>query len=120
MDQAHLVIVAIFDSVRRVQSDPLGLCAVVSRSVHVRRDAVAQGLAHPAAALLLALVPVARVVGQVASAGSQNLGEESDEDHAYGGHAGADDADVDLDGGPLGYLEVLPGRVLRVMTKLDE
>ena len=46
------------------------------------------------------------------AAATGDAGEEADEDEAHGGHAGADKADIDLDGGPERDREVIRGGVV--------
>lgn len=55
---------------------------------------------------------VLRRVRSAASCGAEDLGEESDENDAYGGHACANDANVNFDGGPKRHFELVPCRVL--------
>lgn len=89
------------------------------RAIDLGRSIRAQGSASALFGIATGKV-VAAVVGVVAARGAESLREETDEENADGGHAGADDADVDLDGGPFGDLEIFPGWVLAVGAELDD
>lgn len=51
---------------------------------------------------------------------AEEAGEDADEEQAKGGHADADEADVDLDGGPDADFVEVPGWVEGVGAEADE
>src|SRR5438552_15224 len=74
---------------------------------------------YPALPQVLTPVSVFRVVVAGSVCGAEEFGEETDEDDAHGGHAGTHDADVDLDGGPVADVPLVPGWV-RGAAEVDE
>jgi len=54
----------------------------------------------------MAIIDIVSIFRMVSSA--EKLGEQSDEENTKTGHAGADNADIDFDCGPLGDGQVVP------------
>ena len=67
--------------------------------------------------MAMAIVDIVSIIRMQRAA--EQLGEKSDEEEADAGHAGADDAHVDLDVWPLGNVQVVPCWVVR-FSEVDE
>ena len=85
---------------------------------HIRlllaRERAADAGIVPALEHARAVRAVLCVVGGRVLRGAEGAGEDAHEDEAERGHAGADDADVDLDGGPVCCVGLVPGGVCGV------
>lgn len=62
----------------------------------------------------------AAVDGVAAGGGARQRREYADDEQTHGGHAGADDADGDLDAGPDGDLELVVGDVFERARDVGE